>query len=79
MHSREAEDTVCSPSTNTDPSNFAVARIKLGSGTGEEVFAVGERMLEPESLRLHKRIDAMLDGGVNSLAGWLFYNVIDVR
>lgn len=81
MRSRATEDMLRSPSSKTDPSLSAVAKIRVESeGAGEEVFAMGERMAEPESLRQSKPVDALVDAGVSSapaLAGW-FFSCLDV-
>lgn len=69
LRSRATEDTLHSPTTKTDPSHIAVARIKMRPPVaGEEVFAMGERMTEPQFLRLHNPIDALVHSGVSSLA-----------
>ncbi|KAH6760780.1 hypothetical protein C2S52_008558 [Perilla frutescens var. hirtella] len=69
VRSRATEDMLCSPTTENDPSHIAVAPIKMRSPVaGEEVFALGERMTEPESLRLHNPIDAWVHSRVSSLA-----------
>lgn len=68
-----------SPSTKIDPSHSTIAQIRMGSPTpsaGEEVFDMGERMTEPQPLRLHRPIDALVDAGANSLAGRLLSVIV---
>ncbi|KAL1532340.1 protein KAKU4-like isoform X1 [Salvia divinorum] len=64
VRSRAEEDTVCSPSTKPDPLHFTAAQTKIGAA---ETFAVGEGLIEPQSLRQHKQ-DELLDAGISCLA-----------
>lgn len=78
VRSRATEDMLCRPSTTADASRFTVAQIRMGSpGSGEEVFTVGQRMTEPQSLRLRRPMDALVHAGVRSLTGW-FFSIVDV-